>query len=163
MNLGSLFGKIMGFLVIIITLALAPTIATANTAITSANLTNLIGMSVVASFGAPLIILGLLAVGGLFSLAGVKGQLANVGMKDLFPVIGAVIVVIVCLTLFTSIITYTNTLIDSALGTFAATIYGIIPLLIYLGIVAGAGWVTVHTYRKSRKGGKKSRATVANF
>lgn len=169
MNLQSLFAKIMGFVVIIVTLALAPSIATANTAITgwtgtapTANITQFMGMSVVGSFGAPLIILGLLIGGGLFAVAGVRGKMGAVGMKDMMAVVGSVIVVIVCLSLFTSILDYTHTLIGSGTG-FAETIYAIIPLLIYIGIIAAAGWVTVSTYRKTRKGGKKSRAAVANF
>jgi hypothetical protein len=163
MNLGSLFGKIMGFLVIIITLALAPSIVTANTAVaTHDNVTAMLGMGVVSGFGAPLIILGLLTIGGIFALAGVKGQLASAGMKDLFSVIGSVIVVIVLLTLMPNVMDYTADLIEASEG-FAVTIYSIIPLLIYLGIVAGAGWTSVHTYRKARKGGKKSRAAVANY
>lgn len=163
MNLGSLFGKIMGFLVIIITLALAPSIVSANTLVaTHDNVTAMLGMGVVSGFGAPLIILGLLTIGGIFALAGVKGQLANAGMKDLFTVIGAVIVVIVLLTLMPNVMDYTAELIEASTG-FAVTIYSIIPLLIYLGIVAGAGWAGVSTYRKTRKGGKRSRAAVSNF
>ena len=165
MNLGSLFGKIMGFLVIIITLALAPTIVTANAAIitqVSVNATRFIGMSVVDTFGPPLIILGLLAMGGIFAIAGVKGQMGGASMKDMFSVIGAVIVAVVILSLFPNILTYTDSLITASTG-FAITIYSIIPLLIYIGIIAGTGWVGYSTYKKTRKGGKRSRAAVSNF
>lgn len=52
MNMGRLFAKIVGFLTIIVTLALAPTINTANAAIVTAvaeatNNTSIIGMSIV--------------------------------------------------------------------------------------------------------------------
>lgn len=166
MNLSGLFGKIMGFLVIIITLALAPQINTANTAITgSGNLTGLLGMSTVGSFGAPIIILGLLVSGGIFALAGIKGQLGGASARDLFEVVGSVIVIIVMLTLFIDVIDYTHALYVAATG-FAQTIYSIIPLIIYIGILAAAGWAQVSTYRRTRKGkkGKKGQsAATANY
>jgi len=155
MNLSGLLPKIMGFLVIIITLALAPTINTANAVIVGDNLTNLIGMSVVADFGAPLIVFGLLAIGGAFAMAGVRGKLSNTSTSDLLGVVGSVIVVIIALTFMDDIITYVNALIDASDG-FAITLYGIIPLVIYLGIVAGAGWKAVSTLRKGRKSARKS-------
>lgn len=147
-----LLPRILGFIVIVITLALAPTINTANAVIVAENLTNLIGMTAIAAFGAPLIILGLLTVGGVFAVAGVKGQLTS-GVGDMMKVIGAVVIVIVSLTLFESVITYTNTLIGASSG-FAVVIYGIIPIIIYVGIIVGAGWVSISAYRKGRKGGK---------
>jgi len=164
MQMKSLFAKILGFLVIIITLALAPSIVTANTAIVeSGNLTaSMIGMSVIGGFGAPLIILGLLVSGGVFAIAGIRGQLAGANMKDLFAVIGSVVVVIVLLSMFPNILDYVKALIDASSG-FAVTIYGILPLLIYLGIIAGAGWIQVRAYRRMRKGGGRSRARYANL
>lgn len=157
MNISSLFNKIMGFLIIIITLALAPTINTANAAIVGhANVSIMIGMSVIGGFGAPLIILGLLAAGGAFALAGVRGQM-DASTSDLMSVVGSTIVVIVALTFMSTIITYVATLMGVYAATaFAYTLFSIIPLVVYLGIVAGAGWKTVSTYR-ARKGGKKSK------
>ena len=155
MNLSQLFPRIMGFLVIIITLALATSINTANAAIVADNLTNLIGMAVVASFGAPLIIFGLLAIGGVFAWAGTTGKLQNTSMSDLLGVIGSVIIVIVALTFMDTMIDYVNTLIDSSTG-FGLVLYGVIPLIIYLGIIAGAGWKAVSTLRRGRKSSRRS-------
>jgi hypothetical protein len=161
--LQGLFAKIMGFVVIIITLALAPSINTANATIEAQNLTNLIGMTVVSDFGAPLIILGLLVSGGAFALAGMQGKLTGATMSDLFKVIGSVILVIVALTFMDTIIDYTNTLIGSPPETgFALVIYGIIPLIIYVGVIATAGWASVSTYRRL-KGGSRRTATATGF
>jgi len=155
-NMQALFSKIMGFLVIIITLALAPSINTANTTVATGNLTNLIGMSVVTDFGAPLIVLGLLVVGGVFIWKGTQGA----GMGQLMGTIGLVIVAIVGLTFMADIVDYTNTLIAASSG-FAVTLYGIIPLIVYLGIIASVGWTG---YRAYKGGGKKSRkAAYANY
>ncbi len=243
MNLSNLFGKIMGFIVIIITLALAPSINTANEALlpdavsenftsvvtvvgvttapvtltyslysenvsygivsvassisengtsptlsataydstsqnltvaglsdnttrtlaigykTGLDLTQILGVETVASFGAPLIILLLLVSGGMFAMAGVKGKLGRVGMGQLMGVIGSVIVVLISLTLFQSVITYTNTLIDASTG-FATTIYGVIPLVIYIGIIGGVGYFQISTYRKAT-GGKRSKSNAS--
>lgn len=151
MGFSQLFNKILGFIIIIVTLALAPSINTANALITGhTSVANCTGMSVVGAFGAPLIIIGLLVAGGAFALAGVKNQM-RASARDLLGVVGSVIVVIVGLTFMVDIMTYTNTLYTAVTG-FARTIYGIIPLVIYLGIIAGAGWTTVKAYRKSRKG-----------
>jgi hypothetical protein len=156
MQLQGLFSKIMGFLVIIITLALAPSINTANATVAAGNLTNLIGMSVVADFGAPLIVLGLLVVGGIFVWKGTQGAT----MGELMKTIGLVVVAIVGLTFMADIVDYTNTLIDASTG-FAVTLYGIIPLLVYLGIIAAVGWSGYGAYKGSRKKGKK--AAYANY
>ena len=145
----------MGFVVIIITLALAPTIQTSNDAIIAANLTDLTGMTAVAAFGAPLIILGLLVSGGLFAVAGVRGRLQGASVGDMLSVIGSVVLVIVSLSLFTNVITYTNTLIGVSAVGFGDVIYGIIPLVIYVGVIAAAGYSQVRAYRKVR-GGRKS-------
>lgn len=156
-NMQSLMSKIFGFLVIIITLALAPQINTANAAITAANITNCIGVSAIDDFAAPLIVLGLLAVGGIFMWKGTQNQ----GMKDIMGVIGLVIIAIVGLTFMTDIIDYTNTLIDASTG-FATTIYGIIPLLVYLVVIGSVGFAG---YKGWKGGGKKSKkaAAYANY
>ena len=153
MNMKALFGRIMGFVMIIITLALAPTIATSNAAIEAANLTNLTGMTAVSAFGAPLIIIGLLFGGGFFAVAGVKGKMGGASMKDMFSVIGSVVLVIVSLSLFTTVITYTNTLIGASAVGFGDVVYGIIPLMIYIGVIAAAGYSQFRAYRKAK--GKK--------
>jgi hypothetical protein len=154
--LSSLFPRIMGYIVIIITLALAPSIATANTSIVNhASVANMTGMTVVGGFGAPLIILGLLVAGGAFAITGARGKL-SAGAGDLLKVVGSVIVVIVALTFMPTIMTYVEQLIDVAGGGFAQVIYAIIPLMLYLGVIVGAGWQTIKTIR----GGRRSRRAM---
>lgn len=159
MNAMNIFSRIMGFLVIIITLALAPSINTANAVIVAHdNVSEMLGMSAVSAFGAPLIILGLLVAGGVFALAGARGQLTAKPM-NLFAVIGSVIVLIVVITMFDNVMTYTAQLMAASSG-FAVTLYSVIPIVIYVGIIAMAGWATVSSYRKMRGRGKK-KATQA--
>lgn len=153
MNMRTLFGRIMGFVMIIVTLALAPTIQTSNATIEAANLTNLTGMTAVSGFGAPLIILGLLVGGGLFAAAGVRGRLKGASLGDMLTVIGSVVLVIVSLSLFESVITYTNTLIAPAASGFGDVVYGIIPLIIYIGVIAAAGYTQYRAYKKGTGGG----------
>ena len=152
-----LMPKILGFLVIIITLALAPSISTANTAIAASNLTSLIGMTALVGFGAPLIILGLLISGGIFAVAGTRGALGGAKIADLMSVIGTVVVLIVVLTMFVSVIEYVQALILVSSG-FAVTIYGLIPITIYIGVIALAGWTQVKTFRGARRGSRKASA-----
>ena len=155
----NLFPRIMGFIVIVITLALAPTINTANVAVAAHdNISYMTGMSALSAFGAPLIILGLLTVGGIFAVSGVKGQL-TAGVGDMMRVIGSVVIIIVSLTLMTTIMDYVNTLYEASSG-FALVIYAIIPLVIYVGIIVSAGWVSVSTYRKGRKGGGSRKSFI---
>ena len=103
----------------------------------AANLTNLTGMTAVSAFGEPLIILGLLVGGGLYAAAGVRGRLQGASLADMLSVIGSVVLVIVSLSLFESVITYTNTLIGEVASGFGDVVYGIIPLIIYPGIFIG--------------------------
>ncbi len=154
--LQSLMPKIMGFIVMILTLALGPSIYTANANILAWGVLDpFIGLEVVAGFGAFIIILGLLISGGLFTIAGLKGRLSSAGMKDILMVVGAVIVVIVMLTMFTNILDYVDDLITAAIAegdTLGEIGFGIIPIVIYVGIISVAGWAHVSTYRKLRKG-----------
>lgn len=155
-SMGRLLGVIVGMLTIVVTLAIAPSIATANTTVATGNLTNLIGMSVVTSFGAPLAILGLLAAAGVFTLGAWK---ANATMNEMMGTIFTAVIVIVGLTFMASIVTYTNSLIGATAADFEDTIYGIIPLAVYLVIIGLAGWQTVKGARKIR-GGKKTASAM---
>lgn len=147
--LGNLFGKIMGFILIIVTLALSPSIVTTNVAISGhASVANMTGMAVLSTFGAPLIIFGLLIAGGIFAVVGVKGGM-NASAGDLMKVVGEVIVAIVSLTFMATIMTYVELLIDVAGGGFAQVIYSIIPIVLYIGIITMTGWGTVSAYRKA--------------
>lgn len=172
--LKGLMPRIMGFIVIIITLALGPAIYTANLGITGwtttitgtpagGTIAQFLGLSVVAGFGAFIVILGLLIAGGIFAVSGIQGKLANAGMGDILKVVGSVVVIIVMFTLFPSIMNYCDQLIVAAkkasdsLGEIG---FGIIPIVIYVGVIAAAGWSEVSAYKHSRKGG--SRRSVAS-
>ncbi len=156
----NLVPKIMGWLVVIITLALAPTINSANTAVDVAhaaatNGTLMIGLGTIVDYGAPLMIIGLLVAGGMFGVAGLRGQMQSASIRDMLEVIGAVIVVILALSMFTSVISYVNTLIVGSTG-FAQTLYGVIPIVLYVGIIAGATIVVGGKYKSLRKGRRSS-------
>lgn len=161
MNVQGLIAKIFGFIVIIVVLALAPSITTANATIVGDNLTNLIGMSVMSGFGAPLMIIMLLFGGGMFAIAGIRGNMAGASLGDMLQVVWKVVLCIVALTMFDSIIDYTNTLIGVGATTFATTIYGIIPLVIYLLIIGLAGVTAVSAYKAYKGGGRRGRRAVA--
>jgi hypothetical protein len=155
-SMGKLLGLILGMLTIVVTLAIAPSIETANAAVQSANLTNLIGMAVLDDFGAPLAIIGLLTLGGLFTIGAWK---SSVKMNDMLQVVITAVIVIVGLTFMTSIITYTNTLIGSAVSGFGDTLYGIIPLFVYLAIIGISGWQSYKAVGRIRGGKKSAGAT----
>lgn len=162
MNQGmQILSRVLGFLVIIITLSLGSTIYTANADIVSANLTNLIGMSAVAGFGAFIIIFGLLIAGGMLQLASRGGAYQSLSPIDMMSVILSVVVIVLSLELFENVITYTNTLIAAALAasdTLGQVGFGIIPITIYVGVIAAAGWTQFRTIRKLRKSKKRAIA-----
>jgi len=158
------FGKIvpavLGWLVVVITLALAPTIESYNgfvtTNVTAAtNASYMIGMTAVDDFGGFLMIMILLVSGGMFAVTGMK--LKNYTVGDMLSVIGAVIISVIALAMFSgSVIGYIDELVTAGSG-FAKTAYGILTIIIYLSIIAGAGAFTgVKTYRKYRR---SSRST----
>ena len=144
-------GIVMGIMTLVITLIMAPIILTANSAIGSANITNLTGMSSIDDVGPIVIILGLLTTAGLFAWTGSKGG-ASVGRKDMLVSVGAAIGITIALTMFTIIISSANTLYTAASGSTALQSFvGIIPLLVYVGIIVGAGYAQYRTYRKIRR------------
>ena len=159
MQLNKLLGVILGLLTIVVTLAIAPSIATANTAVaTSSNLTaDMIGMAVVVTFGAPLAILGLLAMGGLFIVGSWKGATT---MKDMLEVIFTAIVIIVGLTFMLQILNYSVALIAAGSGGFETVMYGLIPLLVYLAIIGLSGWGTYKGVKRVRKGRRSSMSAA---
>lgn len=156
MGVSRILSVIFGLLTIVITLAMGASIQTYNATIQAANQTNLIGLSVLDDWGAALIILSLLALGGVFAYGGIKG-VGNAGMKDLLWVIGTVIASVVGLSLMSSIITYTNNLIGAVATDAEDVIWGVIPLFVYVAIIGIAGVKTFMT-AKSYKKGKKSSA-----
>ncbi len=158
MDISKLMGVILGLLTIVVTLAVAPSIATANTAVAnSGNLTSdMIGMAVVVTFGAPLAILGLLAMGGLFVLGASK---QGASIKDMLQVILTAVIVIVGLTFMLNILDYSYALIQAGSGGFETVLYGLIPLLAYLSVISLSG-ITAYKGFKAYRGGRKSGRTV---
>ncbi len=138
--MSNLLPKILGWLIVIITLALAPSINTANAAVIAAVVaagtanTSMIGMSTIEQFGAPLIVISLLFSGTMLGL----GKVGDGSVSAMMGVIAAVIGTIVAITLEASVIGYCATLITAS-ATFAKTIYGIIPIVTYVAIIGGAG------------------------
>ena len=153
-----LLPRVFGWLIVIITLALAPTINTSNNAIIAGNNTNLIGLAAIDDFGAPIIIIGLLFTGGVFGIAGIRGKTQNVGTGDMLAIVGAVVGTILALELFQQVMTYVNLLIAPAATGFADVIYGIIPIVLYVGIIAGASAYGAVVYRKKGKSKKGKTA-----
>ena len=125
---------------------------------TGLDLRNLIGMEVLTGFGAPLAILGLLAMGGLFTFGAWKGT-NQVNMGQIMQIVGITIAVIVGLTFMTSVVIYSNNLIGDVTTDFEDVIYGIIPLFVYLVIVS---LPFIKSYA-SWHSGKKSRKVVSNL
>ena len=134
MQVKSLVGRIFGLVSIVVALGIGVSIETANDAVATANITNLIGMEIMASFGAPLIIFSLLTSGGLFA----SGQIKDADSKDVIAIVGEVVLAVLGLTFMTNIITYANNLIGADTTDFSALLYGLIPLVVYLAIVAMA-------------------------
>lgn len=161
----NLVPKIMGWVQVVITLALAPTITTYNTAVTTnvtdaTNKAYMIGMTAIDDFGAFIIIMGLLVTGGLFGVSAMRGGNKGASVRDMLGIIGAVIVTIVALAIFSgSVIGYIDDLITASSG-FAKTAFGILTVIIYVGIIGSASVFSYMSYRKSKKGSKKSSARV---
>jgi len=139
--LNKLVPSIMGWLVVVITLALAPTIEQYNTHVTTnvsgaTNSANMLGMTAIDDFAGFLMLMGLLVACGLFAVTGMKTKGTTV--KDMLEVIGSVVITIIALAMFSgSIIGYIDALITAASG-FAQTAYGILAIIIYLSIISGA-------------------------
>lgn len=155
----NLVPKILGWVVVIIALALAPTINTSNTAIDTAwgaatNNATMIGMGTVVDFGAPIMIISILFSGALI----VMGKVGDGTTKSLLDVIGVVVILIIALSMFTNIISYVDTLISASTG-FAQTVYGVIPIILYVGIIAGAGGYSAYKAYRSKKKAKKAAYT----
>jgi len=160
--LNKLVPSILGWLVIVITLALAPTIETYNGHVTTnvtgaTNASYMIGMTAIDDFAGFLMIMGLLVAGGLFAVSGMKSKDTTVG--DMLGVVGAVILSVIALAMFSgSIIGYIDSLITAGTG-FAKTAYGILPIIVYLSIISGATAFTVTKIARKR-GKKKSRRQI---
>ena len=168
MKIESIFAKILGFIVIIMALALGPTIYTTNALIvawgansTTVNATHVsfIGLETIAGFGAFLIIFGLLVSGGMMAIAGKGGGSGSIGRGDMLAVVLSVVSIVLMLTLLEAAFTYLNNLLIAATAasdTIGTVGFGIIPILIYIGIIGAAGWTQVRTIKKMRRGRRRS-------
>ncbi len=154
----NLLPKILGWIVIIITLALGPTIYTSNSAITGhASVDNMTALATVAGFGAFVIIFGLLVSGGMMAIAGAKGGAA--GRTDMISVIGSVILIVISLSLMASVITYVELLYAAAItasDTLGEVGFALIPVILYSGIVFGVGFTQARTIRRMRSSRRRS-------
>jgi hypothetical protein len=68
------------------------------------------------------------------------------------------------LTMFPTILTYTDNLIQAAItagDNLGQVGFSIIPIVIYIGVIAGAGWTQAHEFNKMRKGAG-TRRSIAN-
>lgn len=157
--LKKLVPAIMGWLVVVITLALAPTIETYNGCVTTnvtaaTNASYMLGMTALDDFGGFLMIMSLLVAGGLFAVSGMRNKNYTVG--DMMQVIGAVIISVIALAMFSgSIIGYIDSLITAGSG-FAKTAYGILTVIIYITIIAGAGGFVGFKTWKARRRARRS-------
>jgi len=165
--LSKLLPSIMGWLVVIIILALSPTIVTYNTQVaTNVAAANqsayMIGMTAIQPFGGFIMIMGLLISGGFFAVAGMRNR--NTTVKDMIEVIGAVILTVVTLALFSgTVINYINLLICAGTAnSFERTAYGILAVICYVGIIGAASAFTAVKAWKSSKG-KKAKASSGGF
>ncbi len=166
-NFMSLLTKIFGFVGILIVLGLGPSVQTANSAITSGNITNLIAMDAIVPFGAPILIIALLVGSGLLAFWGTKGATSGLGMASILGTVFAVVVALFALKIDPTINDKFNAMIDAAGGVaggdIGVIVYQILPLVVYLIILAGCiapTGISVYKTYKARKG-KKSAAAVA--
>lgn len=157
MDIRKLLVIIFFFLTIVIVVSLAPNIQTANTTAYAAwgaatENASMLGLSVIMPFGDVLMIISIMVAAGLLSMK-MKG---GASIADVLKPIGVVIAVIIALNFFVTVITSFNTLIAGAAG-FGQIFYGIIPLFIYMIIVALPGGYEAYEYVKGKKD-KKGKA-----
>jgi hypothetical protein len=167
-----LLPKILGFIGIVITIALSPAIYTANLLVVNygggSGLTNFTGMDAISPYGGFLIIFGILIAQGIFNIAGVGGAKSS-SFKDLLIPVGSVIVVIILLNLYVSAILpgFTGLIASASVAsdTIGQTVFGVIPIVIYLIIVIGAiasqGGNALYNKAKGRRGGRRTSVAYA--
>lgn len=170
MNFKDLLPKIVGFIALVITISLSPAIYSANLSVVNygggSGLTNFIGMDAIADFGGFLIIFGILIAQGIFQIAGVGGGKAS-GWKDILVSVGSVIVVIILLNVYVSAVLpgFTDLIASASAASddIGQTVFGVVPIVIYLTIIVGAIGVQggKAIYNKVRGRGRKNRSAVA--
>ena len=161
-----LIPSILGWVVVVIVLSLAPTIETYNGHVTTnvAGATNsayMIGMTAVDDFGGFIMIMGLLVSAGLFAVAGMRFK--NVTVGDMMAVIGSVIISVVALAIFSgTAIGKIDELITAGSG-FAKTAYGILTIIVYIAIISAGTVTTGYKAYRSAKPRRKKGAAVARY
>ena len=156
--MSNISGRLMGFIVIGVTIIMSATIYTANAGITSANLTNITALSDIAGFGPLIMILGLLFTGGMLTYASFSSPNSKIGKVDIRLTVGSVVLLIAVLSVFPGlIISGINNLIGEAIDagdTDYITVYGLIPTIIYVVVIGGTGAAQVIGYKRIRKAGR---------
>ena len=153
--LGRLVPAIMGWLAVIITLALAPTIETYNGYVSgnltaATNATYFVGLSAIQPWGGFIMVMILLTGTGIFAFSGMKTK--NVSVGDLVQVIGAVIVSVFALAVFSGTIIGNIDDLITAGASAVKNVYGALGIIIYALIIGGAGgFAAVKAYRGSRR------------
>ena len=160
-GLWNVLPRIIGILSIIIVMNMIPNVVTANANTTGANLTNLIGLSTIASFGTLLIIFGFVFSGATMAVWGGGMSSARgdkLGVASIITSVVTVIGVIIGLNMFGQAIPSANTAIQACIDasdTLTQLGIGILYLLVYLAIVASpwtAGVITAVRHHKNKKG-----------
>jgi hypothetical protein len=172
MNFKDLLPKIVGFLALVITLALAPSIYTANLLVVNygggSGLTNFTGMDALSPFGGFLIIFGILIAQGIFQIAGVGGG-KSTGWKDILSSVGSVIVVIILLNVYVSAVlpAFTSLIASASAASdeIGQTVFGVLPIVIYLTIIVGAiafqGGKAIYNRVRGRRSGRRTAVAYA--
>ncbi len=165
MDLRNLAPKLIGFIAIVITISLAPSIYSANVAVVNygggSGLVPFLGMDAIAPFGGFLAIFGLLATQGIFAIGTLKsGQ--GTGWRQIMLMIGLVIMTLIFLKVFTAaILPKFGALISSASvahDDIGETVFGVVVIVIYLGIILGASVTNaVSEYKRRKKSRGSSR------
>ncbi len=173
MDFKTILPKVMGFIAIVITLALAPAIYTANLTVVNygggSGMVNFTGMDAVSPYGGFLLILGILIAQGIFQIAGFGGGKSE-GWKDLVFSVGIVIAVIILLNVYASAVlpAFTKLIASASVAddSIGQTVFGVLPIVIYLGIiitsVAGEGGKAIYNKVKGR-GKKHGRRTALGY
>ena len=80
-------------------------------------------------------------------------------MKDLMRVCLGIIGITVALILFPTIITQANTLYTAAGSTYTGMrpLVAVSPLIIYVGLILGSGWMTFSGVRQARGGRRHTK------
>jgi hypothetical protein len=165
MDIRKVLPLILFFITVLLIVSLAPQVQTANsTAYATYNgsteKASMIGLGVIMPWGDILILLSIMVSAGLLTM-----QLKQGGF-NLSTVMGPVFVIIsvvFALSFFDSIITSFNTLIAGTTNSGAKIFYGLVLLMIYLGIIGASGGYQAYQYVKNKKKGNKSKAGAPAF